>query len=83
SSNAPAWLGGCRRLHRRHERKPEHSLALAGIAAALICYRRLPPNETTCKKGGAGVEEASNVCRIRRAEAVSEFRGPDLPLLAN
>ncbi|MGY3335040.1 transposase [Streptomyces filamentosus] len=36
-----SWLGGCRRLHRRYERKAEHFLAFAGIAAALICYRRL------------------------------------------
>ncbi|MEU6215016.1 IS5 family transposase [Streptomyces sp. NPDC047023] len=36
-----SWLAGCRRLHRRYERKPEHFLAFAGIAAALICYRRL------------------------------------------
>ena len=36
-----SWLSGCRRLHRRYERKPEHFLAFVGIAAALICYRRL------------------------------------------
>jgi transposase len=36
-----AWLAGCRRLHRRYERKAEHFLAFAGIAAALICWRRL------------------------------------------
>ncbi|MGW1077524.1 transposase, partial [Streptomyces sp. NPDC002537] len=36
-----SWLNGCRRLHRRYERKPEHFLAFAGIAATLICYRRL------------------------------------------
>lgn len=36
-----AWLAGCRRLHRRYERKASHFLAFAGIAAALICYRRL------------------------------------------
>nr|WP_234533595.1 IS5 family transposase [Streptomyces shenzhenensis] len=36
-----AWLAGCRRLHRRYERKAEHFLAFAGIAATLICYRRL------------------------------------------
>jgi transposase len=36
-----AWLNGCRRLHRRYERKPEHFLAFAGIAATLICHRRL------------------------------------------
>ncbi|AJF69418.1 transposase [Streptomyces vietnamensis] len=35
-----SWLGGCRRLHRRYERKAEHFLAFAGITAALICYRR-------------------------------------------
>ncbi len=29
------------RLHRRYERKAEHFLAFAGIAAALICYRSL------------------------------------------
>ncbi|MDX2565490.1 IS5/IS1182 family transposase, partial [Streptomyces sp. TX20-6-3] len=27
--------------HRRYERKADHFLAFAGIAAALICYRRL------------------------------------------
>ncbi|MFJ7416259.1 IS5 family transposase [Streptomyces sp. NPDC098077] len=36
-----AWLSGCRRLHRCYERKADHFLAFAGIAAALICYRRL------------------------------------------
>ncbi|WP_198602812.1 IS5 family transposase [Streptomyces noursei] len=36
-----AWLSGCRRLHRRHERKAAHFLAFAGIAALLICSRRL------------------------------------------
>jgi transposase len=36
-----AWLAGCRRLHRRYERKADHFLAFAGIAATLICYRRL------------------------------------------
>jgi transposase len=36
-----SWLAGCRRLHRRYERKAEHFLAFAGIAAALIGYRRL------------------------------------------
>ncbi|WP_372337639.1 transposase [Streptomyces sp. MK5] len=36
-----SWLAGCRRLHRRYERKAEHFLAFAGIAAALICRRRL------------------------------------------
>jgi transposase len=36
-----AWLAGCRRLHRRYERKAEHFLAFVGIVAALICYRRL------------------------------------------
>ncbi|WP_199821293.1 IS5 family transposase [Streptomyces sp. NRRL B-3229] len=36
-----AWLAGCRRLHRRYQRKAEHFLGLAGIATALIRYRRL------------------------------------------
>ncbi|GAB2901431.1 hypothetical protein GCM10027074_78520 [Streptomyces deserti] len=36
-----SWLAGCRRLHRRCERKAEHFLAFVGIAAALISYRRL------------------------------------------
>ncbi|MBB6439449.1 transposase [Streptomyces candidus] len=36
-----AWLGGCRRLHRRYERKPDHFLAFTSIACTLICYRRL------------------------------------------
>ena len=36
-----SWLAGCRRLHRRYERKEEHFLAFVGVAAALIGYRRL------------------------------------------
>lgn len=36
-----SWLAGCRRLHRRYERKAEHFLAFVGTAAALINYRRL------------------------------------------
>ncbi|MFE6554927.1 hypothetical protein ACFVHS_42085 [Streptomyces sp. NPDC057746] len=36
-----AWFVGCRCLHRRHERKAEHVPAFAGIAATLVCYRRL------------------------------------------
>jgi len=36
-----SWLAGCRRLHRRYESKAEHFLAFVGIAAALICHRRL------------------------------------------
>ena len=35
-----SWLAGCRRLHRRYERKAEHFLAFGGMAAALIGYRR-------------------------------------------
>jgi transposase len=36
-----SWLNGCRRLHRRYERKPEHFLAFVGIASTLTCYRRI------------------------------------------
>lgn len=36
-----SWLAGCRRFHRRYERKAEHFLAFVGVAAALIGYRRL------------------------------------------
>ncbi|MFB7445467.1 IS5 family transposase [Streptomyces mirabilis] len=36
-----SWLAGCRRLHRRYERKSEHFLSFVGIAAAFICFRRL------------------------------------------
>lgn len=34
-----SWLMGCRRLHRRYERKPEHFLSFVGIASTLTCYR--------------------------------------------
>lgn len=34
-------LAGCRRLHRRYEREADQFLALAGIAATLIRYRRM------------------------------------------
>ncbi|MGP3941852.1 IS5 family transposase [Streptomyces sp. 6N106] len=36
-----AWLAGCRRLHRRYERKAFHFLAFTSIACTLICYRKL------------------------------------------
>ncbi|MEU7473786.1 IS5 family transposase [Streptomyces sp. NPDC044984] len=36
-----SWLAGCRRLHRRYERKAEHFLAFSAIACTLICHRRL------------------------------------------
>ncbi len=35
-----ARLAGCRRLHRRHERKADHFLAFTGIACTLIRHRR-------------------------------------------
>ncbi|MEU5977684.1 IS5 family transposase [Streptomyces sp. NPDC047315] len=38
---AMAWLAGCRRLHRRYERKADHFLAFTSIVCTLICYRRL------------------------------------------
>ncbi len=36
-----SWLAGCRRLHRRNERKAEHFLAFVGLAAAFVSYCRL------------------------------------------
>jgi transposase len=36
-----SWLSGFRRLHRRYERLADRFLTFVGIAAALICYRRL------------------------------------------
>ncbi|MFD6918445.1 IS5 family transposase [Streptomyces virginiae] len=36
-----SWPAGCRRLHRRYERKAEHFLAFVGITAVLISHRRL------------------------------------------
>jgi transposase len=36
-----AWLNAFRRLHRRYERLADHFLGFVGIAAALICYRRI------------------------------------------
>jgi transposase len=40
-----SWLAGCRRLHRRYERKAEHFLAFVGIAAALISCATRPGGE--------------------------------------
>ncbi len=34
-----SWLAGCRRLHRRYERKADRFLTFTGIACTLICYR--------------------------------------------
>jgi hypothetical protein len=44
-----AWLVGCRRLHRRYERKADHFLTFAGIACTLIRYRRLDSQVCSCK----------------------------------
>ncbi|MFF4829090.1 hypothetical protein ACFY20_40380, partial [Streptomyces sp. NPDC001312] len=41
AADPTSWPAGCRRLHRRYERKAKHFLAIVGIAAALIGYRRL------------------------------------------
>ncbi|GHF18922.1 hypothetical protein GCM10014715_87220 [Streptomyces spiralis] len=59
----PSWLGGCRRLHRRYERKTEHFLAFVGLAGALLCYRHDgPPGPTHCvKERTAGRSTGSEV----------------------
>ncbi|GAA1273956.1 hypothetical protein GCM10009677_28980 [Sphaerisporangium rubeum] len=36
-----SWLAGCRRSHRRYERRADHFASFVALAAALICYRRL------------------------------------------
>jgi transposase len=36
-----SWPAGCRRLHRRYERRADHFASFVAIAAALICYRLL------------------------------------------
>ena len=41
AADPTAWLSGCRRLHRRYERKASHFLAFTALTATLICYRRL------------------------------------------
>ncbi|SEG91637.1 hypothetical protein SAMN04489712_1305 [Thermomonospora echinospora] len=42
SSSAPcAWLTGYRRLTLRYERDLRNYLAFLGLAAALVCYKRL------------------------------------------
>ncbi|SCF63021.1 hypothetical protein GA0115260_100491, partial [Streptomyces sp. MnatMP-M27] len=41
AADPTAWFTGCRRLHRRYERKADHFLAFTSIACTLICYRRL------------------------------------------
>lgn len=50
-----SWLAGCRRLHRRYERKAKHFLAFVAIAAALIAHRRLAQRQ-------AGQPSATNRC---------------------
>ncbi len=42
------WPAGCRRLHRRYERKAGHFLAVTGIARALIRSRRLATRDDVC-----------------------------------
>jgi hypothetical protein len=40
-SNDIAWLFGYRRLTVRYERKGSHFLACPGLAAILVCYKKL------------------------------------------
>ncbi|MCY0945776.1 hypothetical protein [Streptomyces antarcticus] len=41
AADPTSWLAGCRRLHRRYERKAEHFLAFVGIEATPDRIRRL------------------------------------------
>jgi len=36
-----SWLAGCRRPHRRYQRKADHFFAFTSIACTVICHRRL------------------------------------------
>ncbi|GGU46177.1 hypothetical protein GCM10010244_85020 [Streptomyces coeruleorubidus] len=72
-----SWLGGCRRLHRRYERKAEHFLAFIAIACSLICYRRLT-NETTSRR-----DRSRRVRRFKigdRMHKVVAARRPQWPM---
>ncbi len=44
-----AWLAGCRRLHRRYERKADHFLAFTSILPAPSSATAGSPNEMTSK----------------------------------
>ncbi|MFG2236039.1 transposase [Streptomyces sp. NPDC048723] len=48
-----SWLAGCRRLHRRHERKAEHFLAFVGIAAVRAAAARTPRLPSRVRHGAA------------------------------
>ncbi|GHH55531.1 hypothetical protein [Streptomyces candidus] len=43
--------------------------------------QRAARGEQWAKHGGEAVETANNQCRKRESDALSEFRGPDLPML--
>ncbi|MBD2894602.1 hypothetical protein amrb99_35280 [Actinomadura sp. RB99] len=53
-----SWLNGFRRLHRRYERKPEHFLAFASIAAAAP---HLPPPPHQMRRRLRGLEPGIGV----------------------
>ncbi|MFE1904312.1 IS5 family transposase [Streptomyces gardneri] len=69
-----AWLAGCRRLHRRYERKADRFLAFTSIACTLICYRRLtkwddPPRTSgptcpRCRRPAPEAAEAAMPCPV-------------------
>ncbi|GGY78981.1 hypothetical protein GCM10010300_23370 [Streptomyces olivaceoviridis] len=67
-----AWLTGCRRPHRRHQRKPDHFPAFTAPAATLIRYRGLP-HETACQepwvRRGSSAPGSSCPCMPRHARA--------------
>jgi hypothetical protein len=56
-------------------------VAQAAERRAAEWARAVPaPRQQVAKRGGAAVEETNNQCRAVREGAVSEFRGPDVPL---
>ncbi|AYL38715.1 hypothetical protein CNQ36_26920 [Streptomyces fungicidicus] len=82
-----AWLAGCRRLHRRYERKAEHFLAFTSIAARLDARSSDASSDTQPARSSTWPDRFPAPPRYRGvgdtacASKLRESRGHDRPCL--
>ncbi|GAA2523848.1 hypothetical protein [Streptomyces longisporus] len=66
---------------RQREARVDALLARHRSTRAWAAHSEATANaKTTAKRSGTTVEEANNSCRIRKADTVSDYRGPQVPL---
>ncbi|MEU5599197.1 hypothetical protein [Streptomyces sp. NPDC020298] len=72
-----------KRIQPLRDREARVDALLARYRSAMVWAKHSEATanaRATAKRGGTTVEETNNACRIHPADAVSEFRGPQVPL---